>query len=131
MIRAYTAMRIIDMLESQGYRVQISAYADNEDPGYFNGEPIGFLGVEVTIKKFEDPLIKGQILTAISPWFFRYWMFKFWNAKFNMNFGYGHAVRPMKKETTSDIYIQTGEALTDEDAESTIERISKLFNKEE
>lgn len=31
----------------------------------------------------------------------------------------------------SDIYIQTGEALTDEDAESTIERISKLFNKEE
>ena len=131
MIRAYTAMRIIDMLESQGYRVQISAYADNEDPGYFNGEPIGFLGVEVIIKKFEDPLIKGQILTAISPWFFRYWMFKFWNAKFNMNSGYGHAVRPMKKETTSDIYIQTGEALTDKDAESTIERISKLFSKEE
>lgn len=28
MVRAYTAMRIIDMLESQGYRVQISAYAD-------------------------------------------------------------------------------------------------------
>lgn len=131
MIRAYTAMRIIDMLESQGYRVQISAYADNEDPGYFNGEPIGFLGVEVIIKKFEDPLIKGQIITAISPWFFRYWMFKFWNAKFKMNWGYGHSVRPMKKETTSDIYIQTGEALTDEDAERTIKRISKLFNKEE
>lgn len=50
-------------------------------------------------------------------------MFKFWNAKFKMNWGYGHSVRPMKKETTSDIYIQTGEALTDEDAESTIERI--------
>ena len=131
MIRAYTAMRIIDMLESQGYRVQISAYADNEDPGYFNEEPIGFLGVEVIIKKFEDPLIKGQILTAISPWFFRYWMFKFWNAKFKMNWGYGHSVRPMKKETTSDIYIQTGEALTDEDAERTIKRISKLFDKEE
>ena len=131
MVRAYTAMRIIDMLESQGYRVQISAYADNEDPGYFNEEPIGFPGVEVIIKKFEDPLIKGQILAAISPWFFRYWMFKFWNAKFKMNWGYGHSVRPMKKETTSDIYIQTGEALTDEDAESTIERISKLFNKEE
>ena len=131
MVRAYTAMRIIDMLESQGYRVQISAYADNEDPGYFNEEPIGFLGVEVITKKFEDPLIKGQILTAISPWFFRYWMFKFWNAKFKMNWGYEHSVRPMKKETTSDIYIQTGEALTDEDAELTIERISKLFNKEE
>lgn len=51
--------------------------------------------------------------------------------EFKMNWGYGHSVRPMKKETTSDIYIQTGEALTDEDAESTIERISKLFNKEE
>lgn len=37
----------------------------------------------------------------------------------------------VEKETTSDIYIQTGEALTDEDAERTIKRISKLFNKEE
>lgn len=47
MIRAYTAMRIIDMLESQGYRVQISAYADNEDPGYFNGEPQDFLELKL------------------------------------------------------------------------------------
>lgn len=48
-----------------------------------------------------------------------------------MNWGYGHSIRPIKKETTSDIYIQTGEALTEEDAEQTIERISKLFDKEE
>lgn len=128
MTRAYTAMRIIDMLESQGYRVQISAYADNEYPGYLNGQTVRFLGVEVIIKKFEDPLIKGQILTAISPWFFRYWMFKFYNAKLKMNYGYGHSVRIEKEETTSDIYIQTGEALTEEDAEQTIERISKLFD---
>lgn len=131
MVRAYTAMRIIDMLESQGYRVQISAYADNEDPGTLNGQKVKYLGVEVVIKKFEDPLIKGQILTAISPWFFRYWMFKFWNAKFKMNCGYGHSVRPMKKETTSDIYIQTGEALTKKDAEETIKRIKALFDEVE
>lgn len=131
MIRAYTAMRIIDMLESQGYRVQISAYADNENPGTLNGQKVKYLGVEVVIKKFEDPLIKGQVLTAISPWFFRYWMFKFWNAKFMMNWGYGHSIRPIKKESTSDIYIQTGEALTEEDAEETIKRIKELFNKVE
>lgn len=131
MIRAYTAMRIIDMLESQGYRVQISAYADNEYPGTLNGQKVKYLGVEVVIKKFEDPLIKGQILTAISPWFFRYWMFKFWNAKFMMNWGYGHSIRPIKKESTSDIYIQTGEALTEEDAEETIKRIKELFDKVE
>lgn len=131
MIRAYTAMRIIDMLESQGYRVQISAYADNEDPGTLNGQKVKYLGVEVVIKKFEDPLIKGQVLTAISPWFFRYWMFKFWNAKFMMNWGYGHSIRPIKKESTSDIYIQTGEALTEEDAEETIKRIKELFDKVE
>lgn len=83
------------------------------------------------IKKFEDPLIKGQVLTAISPWFFRYWMFKFWNAKFMMNWGYGHSIRPIKKESTSDIYIQTGEALTEEDAEETIKRIKELFDKVE
>ena len=131
MIRAYTAMRIIDMLESQGYRVQISAYADNENPGTLNGQKVKYLGVEVVIKKFEDPLIKGQVLTAISPWFFRYWMFKFWNAKFMMNWGYGHSIRPIKKESTSDIYIQTGEALTEEDAEETIKRIKELFDKVE
>lgn len=131
MIRAYTAMRIIDMLESQGYRVQISAYADNENPGTLNGQKVKYLGVEVVIKKFEDPLIKGQVLTAISPWFFRYWMFKFWNAKFIMNWGYGHSIRPIKKESTSDIYIQTGEALTEEDAEETIKRIKELFDKVE
>lgn len=131
MIRAYTAMRIIDMLESQGYRVQISAYADNEDPGTLNGQKVKYLGVEVVIKKFEDPLIKGQVLTAISPWFFRYWMFKFWNAKFMMNWGYGHSIRPIKKESTSDIYIQTGEALTEEDAEETIKRIKALFDEVE
>lgn len=131
MIRAYTAMRIIDMLESQGYRVQISAYADNENPGTLNGQKVKYLGVEVVIKKFEDPLIKGQVLTAISPWFFRYWMFKFWNAKFMMNWGYGHSIRLIKKESTSDIYIQTGEALTEEDAEETIKRIKELFDKVE
>lgn len=131
MIRAYTAMRIIDMLESQGYRIQISAYTDTEYPGWLDTQKIKYLGVEVTIKKFEDPLIKGQILTAISPWFFRYWMFKFWNAKFRMSFNYGRACNPIKEETTSDIYIQTGEALTEEDAEKTIKRITKLFNKDE
>ena len=131
MIRAYTAMRIIDMLESQGYRVQISAYADNEDHGTLNGQKVKYLGVEIVIKKFEDPLIKGQVLTAISPWFFRYWMFKFWNAKFMMNWGYGHSIRPIKKESTSDIYIQTGEALTKEDAEETIKRIKALFDEVE
>lgn len=131
MIRAYTAMRIIDMLESQGYRVQISAYADNENPGTLNGQKVKYLGVEVVIKKFEDPLIKGQVLTAISPWFFRYWMFKFWNAKFMMNWGYGHSIRPIKKESASDIYIQTGEALTEENAEETIKRIKELFDKVE
>lgn len=131
MIRAYTAMRIIDMLESQGYRVQISAYADNENPGTLNGQKVKYLGVEVVIKKFEDPLIKGQVLTAISPWFFRYWMFKFWNAKFMMNWGYGHSIRLIKKESTSDIYIQTGEALTEEDAEETIKRIKALFDEVE
>lgn len=132
--RAYTTMRIIDLLESQGYRIQVSAYASNEFPGYLikKGirEQVDHLDTEVVIKPFEEPLIKGKILTAISPWFFRYWMFKFWNAKFQMNDGYGHTYRPEFKETTSDIYIQTGEALTEEDGEKTIKRILKLFDKE-
>ena len=58
-------------------------------------------------------------------------MIKFYNAKFKMNHGYGQAYRPEFNETTSDIYIQTGEALTEKDGEMTIERIMKLFDKEE
>lgn len=129
--RSYTAMRIIDMLEEEGYRVQIIAYADNENAGRtVQDEQIDMLSVEVVVKKYEDPLIKGQILTAISPWFFRYWMFKFWTAKFRMADGLGHSCRLKKEESVSDIYIQTGEALTENDAEKTIERIKKLYDLE-
>lgn len=132
MIKAYTAMRIIDLLESQGYRLQISVYTDSQYPGKTSeGESIDTLAVEVIIKQFNEPLIKGTILTAISPWFLRFWMFKFWNAKFHMGWGYGSSYRAVKKETTSDIYIQSGEALTEHDAEHTIDRILKLFEKEQ
>lgn len=135
MQRAYTAMRIVDYLESNGYRTQIVAYADNRNPGklYKGGEyhKIDTLSVEVTIKKFDEPLIKGQILTAISPWFFRYWMFKFWTAKFKMNWGYGQSYRRDVKEDKANVYIQTGEALTPNDSEKTIERIKRIFEKDE
>lgn len=133
--RAYTAMRIVDYLEDKGYRTKIVAYADNEDPGYIlknsQFEKINTLSVEVVIKNFEEPLIKGQVLTAISPWFFRYWMFKFWNAKFKMNSGYGYSYNRKVNENKANVYIQTGEALTPEDSEKTIKRIQKLFEIEE
>lgn len=48
-----------------------------------------------------------------------------------MNHGYGQSYRPKFNETASDIYIQTGEALTKKDGEITIKRIMKLFDKEE
>lgn len=133
--RAYTAMQLVDYLENKGYRTKIVAYTDNRNPGklwknnrYYD---VDTLTVEVTVKKFEEPLIKGQILTAISPWFFRYWIFKFWTAKFYMNGGLGQSYRRKVEENKSNIYIQTGEALTKEDSEKTIERIKKLFDKEE
>lgn len=133
--RAYTAIRLIDYLENKGYRTRVVAYADNRHPGqmYKDGDfvDINTLSVEVTIKKFEDPLIKGQILTAISPWFFRYWMFKFWNAKFKMGWGYGESYRRKVAENKANVYIQTGEALTPEDSEKTIQRIKNLFETDE
>lgn len=67
--KSYTALKLADYLESQGYRVQISTFAEVESLGYYKEEHIEYLLVEVVFKRFEDPLILPTMLTCVSPWF--------------------------------------------------------------
>lgn len=129
--RSYTVMRVVDYLENNGYRVGVTVYEDVGDLGYYKDQKIRRLHVEVQIKKPEDPLIKGLILTCISPWMLRYHLFKLWTAKFKCNYGLGHAICTNYKDTLSDIYFQTGSCLKEKDCETKIRELSKLFSFEE
>lgn len=126
--KSYTAVKIADYLEQQGYRVQISTFAEVENLGYFKSDRIDYLLVEVTIKKFEDPLLLPTMLACVSPWFFRYHMFRFWTAKFRCGWGLGHVPRQTRQSNRDDIYISSGDCLNEERAKEKIEEIQKLFD---
>lgn len=53
--KSYTALKLADFLESQGYRVQISTFAEVEALGSYKEARIDYLLVEVVFKRFEDP----------------------------------------------------------------------------
>lgn len=126
--KAYTAIRIIDLLEELGYRVGVTVF---DDTGYLgstkNGDYIEFLRVEVPVKKFDEPLLRPLILTCISPWMERHHMFKFHSAKFKVDQGMGRAAQGDVKDTATDIYIRQGTCLNKESADSRINEIIKTF----
>lgn len=130
LIRSYTAMRIIDYLENKGYRIGVYVYADVARIGKYNGTEIDNLHTEIQIKKPDEPLIKPLILTAISPWFFRFWLFKFWQAKFNTFWTLGSSIQKNYEDTSTDLYIKNGECLKPLDAEDRINNIVKFYNEQ-
>lgn len=129
--RSYTVMRVIDYLENMGYRVGVTVYEDVGYLGYYKGQEVEKLHVEIQIKKPEDPLIKGLILTCISPWMLRYHMFKLWTAKFKCNYGLGHALETRYKDTNTDIYFQTGSCLDEESCNRRIKELAEKFSFDE
>lgn len=128
--KAYTAVKLADYLESQGYRVQITTFAEVAELGIFKGQNINYLLVEVTIKKFEEPLLLPTILTCISPWMFRHHMFKFWTAKFKCHDGLGYVPSMTRQSNKEHIYISSGECLCELDAKRKINEIQKIFEDE-
>ena len=126
--RSYTVIRVIDYLESLGYRTGVTVYDDVADLGKYNGETVKNLHVEIQIKKPEEPLVKGLVLTCISPWMLRYHMFKLWTAKFKCRYGLGHSICPEYKETETDIYFPTGSCLNKATCEYKIKQLAEKFN---
>ena len=130
LIKAYTAMRLIDTLEKLGYRTAVYSCVYIKNLGTIvereRNENLDYV-LEACVKKAEDPLIKGLLLTCISPWFFRYHIFKHMCAKHKTNCGLGRPGNFEKKSTKENIYIDNGECLTENDAEKKIKEIMSLF----
>lgn len=131
LIRSYTVMKVIDYLEAQGYRIGLSIYSDVANLGSYNNSTIKMLHTEVQIKKPEEPLIKGLVLTCISPWMFRYHFFKLWVAKFKCEWGLGQTYYAKYVDSKTDIYFRSGTCLGEEDAKRRIKELKELFSFEE
>ena len=127
--RAYTVIQVIDYLENQGFRVAVIVYEDVGNPGTYKGERIDLLHLEIVIKKAEEPLNKGLILSCISPWFLRIHIFKFWNAKFKMGRGYGHSVHNDYINTEDTLYFKTGSCLNKADSDNYLNQFMKKMEK--
>lgn len=129
--KAYTVMKVIDYLENNGYRTEIIIYDEAVNVGYYQEKYLDYVLLKINIKHFNEPLIKGRILTAISPWMERYWVFKFNYAKFE-NVSQGAATNTIyKKDTKTDIFFGSTTAITKETAEYKIKQIQELFEDNE
>ena len=126
--KAFTAMQIVDTLESLGYRVAVWACDATRDcSGSYKGIYDINYQVMICLKKHEDSLNKPLIMNGISPWFFRYFLFAHQMGHYNCGSGLGSAI-PLDIETTKEtIVINHGECLDESSSKRKIEQIIKLF----
>lgn len=126
--KAFTAFKIVDLLENIGYRVAIYSCDYTEDPsGSYKGEKGVKYSLEVCLKRHEDSLNKALVLNGISPWFFRYYMFAHQTSYYHTGWGLGQACFADISQTKENIVINRGECLTPIGAETKIKQIIKLF----
>ena len=128
LVKAYTAMQIVDLLENLGYRVAIYSCDCTLDlSGTYKGEEGVKYTVQVCLKRHEDSLNQGLILNGISPWFFRYYLFAHQKGRYKNGWGMGRAVEMKLEQTRENIVINHGECLNKRSADSKIKQIIKLF----
>lgn len=126
--KAHTSIRIVDMLESMGYRAAIWACDSTLDTsGSYKEERGVRYELRVCLKRHEDSLNKGLILNGISPWFFRYYMFAHQKGHYINGWGMGRAVELALEQTKENIVINHGECLSEGSANAKIKQIEKLF----
>lgn len=126
--KSITAMQIIDLLETIGYRVAVYACDSTRDEcGNYNEEKDIHYQLMVCLKNYNDSLNKPLIMNGISPWFFRYFMFAHKIGHYNASMSLGTPTTldvPMTKET---IIINKGECLSENSSKEKIKQIIKLF----
>lgn len=126
--KAHAAIQLIDFLEKNGFRVAVYSCDYTNDPsGTYKGQTGVQYSLEVCLKKHEDSLNLGLILTGVSPWFFRYHMFKHQIASYNPSVDLGQSIPCNKKEDGYNIIIDKGECLSEESAKSKIEQVLKNY----
>lgn len=129
--KAFTAMQIVDSLESLGYRVAVWACDSTRDTGgSYNGVNDVNYQVMVCLKKHEDSLNKPLIMNGISPWFFRYFLFAHQKGHYQNGWGMGRAI-PLDIPTTKEtIVINHGECLNETSSKRKIKQIIELFEEQ-
>lgn len=127
--KCYTVATLVNKLETMGYRTRILMHTFTRGVGYLNGQSVDTMEVKCPLKQFEEPLNLPLIIYCISPWFHRYWMFLLRAAKLKVSGGMGSSARIRKKDTQTDIYIDTGQCLDEDDAKERLEQISKTLTK--
>lgn len=125
--RSYAVMRLIDYLENMNYRITVVVYFEVLQAISYRGVIDTKLRIEIPIKLEQEPIIKGQILTCISPWMLRYHIFKLMAAKFKTLYGLGTPIYVKYKDSLTDIYFNSGECLNEDECNKKIKKIMKLY----
>lgn len=130
LLKAYTAVRISDYLETNGYRVAIYIVHRAANLGKYKGSCCDMYETKICAKRPEEPLLKGMLLTCISPWFCRIHCFRHMAAKVNTNEGLGSPRKLKTSMTKETIIIDSGECLDERSVENKLKQIEKLFEEE-
>jgi hypothetical protein len=126
--RTYTAVSLIDHLESIGYRTEVYAISYSINKGSYKDKWVSEVYSEVCIKKAEEILNLPLLLTMLSPWCYRYWHFLMFSAHFNTASGMGQTQRQYKKNKIGEIHLESNTCLTKEDSKRVINEIKKLYD---
>jgi len=125
--KTYTAIKVIDRLESLGVRCAVYACAPalpviNTSLGKDRYGELNYL--EICVKNYHDALNTGAICAAISPWMLRHWIF-LWRIshieKIQLDEGLSYSQK-MPADTVG-IIIETGSCLEISEANRFIETI--------
>ena len=124
-----TAVKLVKFFESIGKRTEVILFFKSRSAGYYKEQYVDPLVIEITIKRFSDPINIPLINTALSVWTFRYWKFLFMDAKMHGASGRGQSVDLIPEEDfifrkgIYPIVINTHECLSKESSETFIQNI--------
>lgn len=127
-IKTKTIVKLIKFFESIGKRTEVILFFKAINPGRYKGESVGEFVLELTAKRFSQPLNLSLLNTLLSPWFFRYWILAFMDTRMNVNLGHGSPGDMNKddyKRYKGNKVIEIGgySCLTEENSESFINEI--------
>ena len=125
--KTLASVAITDYLENKGYKVAIYVILADKVVGYYKGIKMDSTYTEIKVKAHQDPLIKPNLITTMSPWFFRYWTFLLFCAKFKVNDGLGYSAKLNKKSNNENLYIDQGECFNKEAVIEKVKEINKIF----
>ena len=128
--KTYTAVSIVDYLESMGYRTEVYATAKTISLGRRKGEDVEQAYVEIPVKKLDESLNTSLLLTLLSPWAFRFWILLLYSANVYTSYGMGRASYEKPETTLGTLYINTGDCLTKESSEHFINQIKTMYDQD-